>query len=159
MRAVRARRAALVEWLAGFLPLPAVLPAAFDAFVPAAAGLPVFCACFPAAFFAVVAEPAGAAVEPPFADPLVDCAETGRTAINQGNRTAMQRRASRGEGVGDFMKLMPSLYAAFARLRPARTSPVNAECARMSGRAPAPCIPDADDLGLVPGPAVRYTRL
>jgi hypothetical protein len=72
MRAVRARRAALVVRLTGFEALPAVLLAAFGAFVPAAAGLLVFCAGFPAAFFAVVAEPAGGAVEP-----LADCAETG----------------------------------------------------------------------------------
>jgi len=159
MRAVRARRAALLVRLACFLALPAVLLAGFDAFVPAAAGLLVFCAGFPAAFFAVVAVSAGGGAEPPFADPLVDCAETGRTIISQGNRTAMQREASRGAGVEDFTKLMPSLYAAFGLLRSARTSAVTAKYARMGATAPVPHIPDVEGAGLVPGLVVRYTRL
>jgi hypothetical protein len=128
MRAARARRAALVVRLTGFEAFLAVVPAGFDAFVPAAAGLLVFCAGFPAAFFAVVAEPAGGAVAPPFAEPFVDCAETGRIAISQHTRTAMQRESSRGAGVGELMNLISSLYAAFGLLRPARTSAVNAMC-------------------------------
>jgi len=159
MRAVRARRAALVVWLTGFEAFLAVVLAGFDAFVPAAAGLLVFCAGFPAAFFAVVAVSAGGGAEPPFADPLVDCAETGRTIISQGNRTAMQREASRGAGVEDFTKLMPSLYAAFGLLRSARTSAVTAKYARMGATAPVLHIPDADSPGLVPRLVVRYTRL
>jgi hypothetical protein len=123
MRAARARRAALVVRLTGFEAFLAVVPAGFDAFVPAAAGLLVFCAGFPAAFFAVVVAPAGAAVEP-----LADCAETGRIAISQHTRTAMQRESSRGAGVGELMNLISSLYAAFGLLRPARTSAVNAMC-------------------------------
>jgi len=111
MRAVRARRAALVVRLTGFEALLAVLLAAFDAFVPAAAGLLVFCAGFPAAFFAMVAVPAGAAV-----DPLVDCGLMGRTIISQGSKPAMQRRTSRGAGVRDFMNLISSLYAAFRQM-------------------------------------------
>ena len=100
MRAVRARRAALVEWLTGFEAFLAVVLAGFDAFVLAAAGLLVFCAGFPAAFFAVEEpEPAGAVVEPPFVDPLVDCAVTGRTTISQDNRTARPREASHGKGL------------------------------------------------------------
>lgn len=107
----------MVEWLAGLLAfLPAGL-AAFAVFVPAGAGFAVFCAGFPAAFFAVEeAEPAVAASEPELADPLVDCAATGRTAITQDNKTAMQREASCAAGVGDFMNLMPSLYAAFGHV-------------------------------------------
>jgi len=100
MRAVRARRAALVEWLTGFEAFLAVVLAGFDAFVLAVAGLLVFCAGFPAAFFAVEeAEAAGAVVEPPFVDPLVDCAVTGRTTISQDNRTARPREASHGKGL------------------------------------------------------------
>jgi hypothetical protein len=111
MRAVRARRAALVERLAGFLVLPAVVLAGFEVFAPAGAGFfLVFCAGFAAAFFAVVeAEPAGAAAVPPLVDPLVDCGPTGRTIIDQDNRTARQREASRGAGVKDLMDLISSL--------------------------------------------------
>ena len=159
MRAVRARRAALLVRLACFLALPAVLLAGFDAFVPAAAGLLVFCAGFPAAFFAVVAVSAGGGAEPPFADPLVDCGPAGKTTISQGSKPAMQRRISRGAGVKDFMNLISSLYAAFGLLRSARTSAVTAKYARMGATAPVLHIPDADSPGLVPRLVVRYTRL
>ena len=159
MRAVRARRAALVVWLTGFEAFLAVVLAGFDAFVPAAAGLLTFCAGFPAAFFAVVAVAAGAAVEPPFADPLVDCGPAGKTTISQGSKPAMQRRISRGAGVKDFMNLISSLYAAFGLLRSARTSAVTAKYARMGATAPVLHIPDADSPGLVPRLVVRYTRL
>jgi hypothetical protein len=110
IRAVRARRAALLEWLTGFEAFLAVVLAGFDAFVLAVAGLLVFCAGFPAAFFAVEEpEPAGAVVEPPFVDPLVDCAATGRTTISQDNRTARLGKASRGWGLGDFINLISTL--------------------------------------------------
>ena len=53
MRAVLARRAALVEWLAGFLVLMAVVLAGFEVLAPVGAGFAVLCAGFPAAFFAL----------------------------------------------------------------------------------------------------------
>ena len=110
MRAVLARRAALVEWLAGFLVLMAVVLAGFEVLAPVGAGFAVLCAGFPAAFFAVEeAEAAGAVVEPPFVDPLVDCAATGRTTISQDNRTAKQQETTWGKGFGDFINLISSL--------------------------------------------------
>jgi len=111
MRAVRARRAALLKWLAGLLGLPAVLLVVFEVLVPAEAGFFfVLCAGFAVGFFAAEeAEPAGAAVDPPFAVPLVDCGPTGRAIINQGSKPAMQRKASREAGVKAFMNLISSL--------------------------------------------------
>jgi len=101
MRAVRARRAALVEWLTGFLALLAAVFAGFEVFVPLGAGFLVFCA--------EEAELAGAVVVPPFAEPPVDCAAAGRRTISQDNRTAVQREASRGARVGETMDLISSL--------------------------------------------------
>jgi len=110
MRAVLARRNALLEWLAGFLVLMAVVLAGFEVLAPVGAGFAVLCAGFPAAFFAVEeAEAAGAVVEPPFVDPLVDCAATGRTTISQDNRTAKQQETTWGKGFGDFINLISSL--------------------------------------------------
>jgi len=110
MRAVRARRAALVAWLTGFLALPAAVFAGFEVFLPVGAGFVVFCAGFAAVFFgAEAAELAGAVVVPPFAEPPVDCAAAGRRTISQDNRTAVQREASRGARVGETMDLISSL--------------------------------------------------
>jgi hypothetical protein len=117
MRAVLARRAALVVRLAGLLALLAVVLAVFAVFVPAGARFAVFCAGFFADFFAMEeTEPAGAAVVPEFADPLADCAATGSATISQYNKTAKQREASRGAGAVAFIKLMTSLYAAFGQM-------------------------------------------
>jgi hypothetical protein len=113
MRAVLARRAALVVRLTGFLALLAVVLAVFEVFLPDGAGFVVFCT----GFFAVEeAEPAGAAAAPEFADPLADCAATGSAIISQDNKTAKQREASRGAGAGEFIKLITSLYAAFGQM-------------------------------------------
>jgi hypothetical protein len=105
MRAVRARRAALLVRRVGLL--PAALLVRLAGFVPVLAGVFVFCFGFGDGLgdaLCVLAEAEPAGVCPPS-----DRAATGSTIISRESRTARQREVRRGTKVGEDATLISSL--------------------------------------------------